>query len=230
MALEEPRCLRCSRPIIADDSVIARRDGRLSHLDCRMPRALSADERAVLIFYCFDHAVAECPRCRRRYREIELTTDYVKGHSHLCPTCDEDLTDLIRAHVYSCAMAPEAVRRKARMTRDQARLLAKQSRQLRDDADLLSREAEALLASVWQTARQQPGQTSTHVASYRGWQIEPQSYQCALDRWCPKASVRAGGASNVHTQIALTRTFTTRHEADTHAIAMGKDLIDDLLT
>jgi len=52
--------------------------------------ALSPDERAVLIFYCFDHPVAECARCRRPFREIELATDYFKGHTHLCPFCNED--------------------------------------------------------------------------------------------------------------------------------------------
>ena len=33
----------------------------------------------------------------------------------------------------------------------------------------------------------------------------------------------------VHTQIWLARTFANREEGDAYAIAMGKDLIDDLL-
>jgi hypothetical protein len=214
---------------MADDSVIALRDGRMSHLDCRIPRALSADERAVLIFYCFDHPVAECGHCRRRFREIELATDYVSGHTHLCPLCNEDLTDGVRTHLYGCAMAPETVRRKAQTTRDTARRLVKQSRQLKDDADLLSREAEALLDTVRHTAGQRPSRSSTPPNGYRGWQIEPQSSRDSDDRWCPKASVRTVGAGNVHSQIVLARTFATRQEADAYAIAMAKDLIDDLL-
>src|SRR2546422_11076547 len=107
MSSEDPQCPLCSRQIMADHSVIALRDGRVSHLDCRMPRALSADERAVLIFYCFDHPVADCVRCRRRFREIELATDYVNGHTHLCPLCSEDLTDSVRTHLYGCALSPE---------------------------------------------------------------------------------------------------------------------------
>ena len=212
---------------MADDSVVALHDGRVSHLDCRIPRALSPDERAVLIFYCFDHPVAECARCRRPFREIELATDYFKGHTHLCPFCNEDLTDAIRTHLYSCAMAPETVRRRAQMARDTARGLVKQSHQLQDDADLLSREAEALIDTARQTSGQRGGRSST-PSGYRGWQIEPQSYRCG-DRWCPRASVRIVGPGNVHSEIALTRTFATKPEADAYAIAMAKDLIDDLL-
>ena len=223
--MQDPQCPRCSRPITLDDSVIALRDGRASHLDCRMPRALNADERAVLIFYCFDHLVADCVRCRRGFREIELVTDYVRGHTHLCPFCHEDLTDSVRAHLYGCAMAPEAVRRKAQAARDTARRLVKQSHQLIDNADLLSREAEALLDTVRQRANPPVKQTIT----YRGWQIEPLSYQCARERWCPKASVTTRDRT-VHTQIGLTRTFANREEGDAYAIAMAKDLIDDLLT
>lgn len=154
--MEQPelKCPQCLRPIALDDSVVLARDGRLSHFDCRMPRALSGDEWNALIFYCFDHAIVECVRCAWSFRAIELSTDYLSGRKQLCPRCRADLTDNIRAHLDACTMLPAEVRRRAQETRETARRLVKQSRQLRDRADVLAREAEAAMAALRESMRQ----------------------------------------------------------------------------
>ena len=134
-------------------------DGTPSHLDCRAPRALSGDERFALICYCFDHVVADCLRCRHRYREIDLVTDHLNGRTHLCPSCREDLTDSIRTHLYStCAMLPEEVRRRARAAREAAQRLVKRSNELAHRADVLMREAEAAIAALRDTLRKSAAQ------------------------------------------------------------------------
>ena len=109
-------------------------------------RVLSAEERTVLFLYCRDHSVVECARCSGTFslREV-VSLDQVGIRSHSCPRCHVDLTDRIRAHLYSCAMLPAEVRRRAAATREAAWNLVKQSQQLRDNADVLMREAEVLL-------------------------------------------------------------------------------------
>ena len=124
-------------------------DGTPSHLDCRAPRALSGDERYALA-YCAEHAVADCVRCRRSYREADLVTGYLR---HLCPSCRQDLTESIRAHLDACTIMPEDVRRRARAVRAAAEKLVKQSNELADHADVLMREAEATIAALRDTRR-----------------------------------------------------------------------------
>ena len=38
-------CPQCDKPLMPEDSVIVAPDGRLSHLDCHEPGALSREER-----------------------------------------------------------------------------------------------------------------------------------------------------------------------------------------
>src|SRR5262249_33791016 len=140
----ELTCPRCSQPLSREDSVIVAPDGTPSHLDCRAPRALSGDERYALA-YCAEHAVADCVRCRRSYREADLVTGYLR---HLCPSCRQDLTESIRAHLDACTIMPEDVRRRARAVRAAAEKLVKQSNELADHADVLMREAEATIAAL----------------------------------------------------------------------------------
>jgi hypothetical protein len=87
---------------------------------------LGREERLALICYCSDHAVAECSRCRRTYREIDLVTDYPRGGTHLCSavtlTCPK-----ARGSTSTPAMLPEEVRKRARASREAARNLVKQS-------------------------------------------------------------------------------------------------------
>ena len=151
---DEMTCPQCLQPLSPEDDVVVASDGGLSHRDCRAPRALAGDERFALICYCFDHAVAGCARCRQTYREIDLVTDYLHGRTHLCPSCRADLTESIHAHLYSCAMLPEEVRRRAREAREAARRLVKQSHQLADRSDVLMREAEVTMATSRKKWRQ----------------------------------------------------------------------------
>ena len=150
-ALTCPLCLQRLSP---EDSVVVAPDGALSHVDCREPRALSLEERLSLVCYCSDHAVAECSRCRHTYRVNQLLSDYLRGGAHLCPGCHADMTESIRAHLYTCATLPEGVRKRAQAAREAARALVKQSWQLRDRADVLMRETEATIAALRDTWRQ----------------------------------------------------------------------------
>jgi hypothetical protein len=118
------------------------------HLDCRRPRRLSFEERALLYEYCWDHAVGECVSCARSFRPHEFLSGLL-GNTDLCPHCRKDLTASVRAHLYSCSMLPEEVRRRARETRTAAQKLVRRSGQLQDRvADVLMHETEVALAAL----------------------------------------------------------------------------------
>ena len=57
---------------------------------------------------------------------------------------------------------------------------------------------------------------------HRAWQIQPQSYKSAGTRWRPKAFVRTVEGGMLHTQIAHTRTFDAKKDADAYAVEMVK--------
>ena len=139
------KCSKCSEPIALSD-IIESHDGRLSHLDCKRPHTLTAEERALLFVYCSDHYVAHCLGCDIRFRMTELAADPLYSRrTNLCPRCRRDLTESVRAHLYGCALLPAEVRRRAQELREAAQLLVKQSQQVRDKADVLIREAEAVM-------------------------------------------------------------------------------------
>jgi len=138
------KCNKCSEPIALSD-VIESSDGRLSHMDCKDPRMLTAEERALLFVYCSGHAAAYCLGCDLRFRMAELAADALGSGTNLCPRCRRDLTQSARAHLYSCAMLPAEIQRRAKEVREAAQNLVKESKQLRDTSDVLIREAEALL-------------------------------------------------------------------------------------
>ena len=75
-----PRCLRCQHEISVDDTVAFEGD-TIAHLDCRRPRDLNSEERALLFKYCFDHVVAACDWCAKSYRQHELAGG-PNGQSH----------------------------------------------------------------------------------------------------------------------------------------------------
>ena len=120
-------------------------------------RPLSADERALLFYYCLNHSVARCLGCARSYYLSELVADLLSGRTHLCPQCRRDLTENVRSHVYSCAVMPDEVRQRAQALREVAQRLVKESQQLRDKADVLIREAEAAVEerrrALWQALK-----------------------------------------------------------------------------
>jgi hypothetical protein len=137
-------CPRCAKAISGDDT-IERAGERVVHVDCRLPRRISWDERVLLYQYCWNHVVGECARCARGFRQDELLAGQMGDGPDRCPQCHQDLTDVIRAHLYRCAVLPVEVRRRARAARAAAQRLVKQSAQLCDRADVLMREAEVAI-------------------------------------------------------------------------------------
>lgn len=119
------KCAQCLHVILPEDifKVIG---AQVAHLDCRNPRDLSHEERALLFTYCFEHVVATCPTCRQEFRQYELASDMTGDRKHLCPRCRIDLTERLRDHLYDCTMLPAEVRRRAREARASAQRLAKQ--------------------------------------------------------------------------------------------------------
>ena len=66
-------CRTCARALSPDDTIVFAY-GVLSHLDCRRPRALSAEERTLLFIYCRDHHESDpaaCPGEARQSRVVE---------------------------------------------------------------------------------------------------------------------------------------------------------------
>ena len=123
--------------------------GLLMHLDCRRPRCLSPEERALLFKYCFDHAAAECASCSQDFRQLELASDLMGDWTNLCPRCRMDLTERLREHLYNCSMLPGEVRRIAREARAATRRVVTESRF--PDAKVLMRAAEAAIAALRET-------------------------------------------------------------------------------
>jgi hypothetical protein len=150
--MSDPKCPRCDRPVSPDDTV-EHVDAELVHVDCRQPHGLSREEFALLFQYCWNHAVAACAPCGRRFRQEQLGADLFKGLIHLCPHCRADLSDSLRGHVYICPQILPILRQRAKEARDAARRLVKESRQSRDRADVLMREAEAAIAAFRATMR-----------------------------------------------------------------------------
>ena len=114
-------------------------------MNFQKPQTLTVDERALLVYFCLNHPVARCLACARSFQLSELAADLLSGRTHLCPQCRRDLTDVVRTHLYGCAVLPAEVRQRAQARREAARLLVKESRQLRDKADVLFRESEAVV-------------------------------------------------------------------------------------
>jgi hypothetical protein len=114
----------------------------MTHADCRRPRDLSPEERAILFRYCWNHAVAKCVACTGAFRQHELGADLLSHRAHLCPRCRVDLTESVRGHLYSCAILPTEVRLRAREMRDAARKLVTRRQQLSAHVDGLIHESK----------------------------------------------------------------------------------------
>ena len=144
-------CTRCSRTIGPGDTFIFGAAG-LTHVDCRRPRVLSSEERALLFLHCGNHSV-ECAPCVNSFHLSELGSD-LRGHTNLCPHCRQDLTDGVRAHLYKCDMVSETVRRRAQALRAVSERLVKESYEPGDAADVLRREVETALHALQEAMRQ----------------------------------------------------------------------------
>ncbi len=143
-------CTKCSRPI-ALTHVIESSAGRLSHLDCARADGLTPEERALLFLYCSDHDVAQCLPCGLQFPMTKLGADPLGGRTNLCPRCRTDLTQSVRAHLFSCALLPAEIQLKTREVREAARMLVKRTQQLVESSDV--REAEAHLLARQQELR-----------------------------------------------------------------------------
>ena len=138
-------CSKCSQPIALSD-IIESNNGLLSHVDCKRPKVLTPEERALVFVYCSGHFVARCPICDISFRYNELAADILGGsRTNMCPRCRQDLTEAVRSHLFRCAMLPSEVRSRALALRAAAQHLVKQSQQAREKSDVLIREAEAVL-------------------------------------------------------------------------------------
>jgi len=121
---------------------------QIFHLNCQRTRDLSTEDCVILFRYCREHWVAKCLACAASFRQHDLGSDLLPDRSHLCPRCRADLTESIRAHLYTCVIVPHEVRQRAQAVRDAARRLVKHSAGLRDHADVLMREAEVAMARL----------------------------------------------------------------------------------
>lgn len=139
-----PQCLQ----VITPEDTLAVGGNQISHLDCRRPRELNYEERALLFKFCWDHDVAQCATCARSYRQHKLAADLFGWRIHLCPRCRTDLTTSMRGHLYACVLVPTEVRQRARDARDASRMLIKESEQLAARTDVLMREVEAAMAAL----------------------------------------------------------------------------------
>ena len=147
-------CWKCSRPIALTD-IVEPNIGQLSHVDCKQPKVLTPEERALVFVYCTGHVVARCPVCDGSFRYNELAADIFGGSpTNMCPRCRRDLTEAVRTHLLRCAMLPSNVRRRAQAVREAAQHLVKQSQQARDRSDVLIREAEAALFEAQRALRE----------------------------------------------------------------------------
>ena len=151
--MTQPICPRCRRSIAENDTIAFDGDNTIIHLDCRKPRDLSHEERALLFKYCFGHAVATCPDCKQSFRQQELGSDLLGNRTHLCVRCRVDLTESVRAHLYGCTLLPETVRRRAQEAREASQKLIKEGGRLTSAAFVLIAEAEAAIAALHETMR-----------------------------------------------------------------------------
>ena len=152
-AMTEPMCPRCLQAVLPDDTV-AVEGSQVTHLDCRQPRDLIRQERALMFVYCWGHA-AECPACGRSVRLFELDQDRFKRDKTMsCPRCQADLIDRVREHLYACPVSPEVLRHRAREARANTQQLAKQICELRDQADVLMRNAEVAASELRDATKQ----------------------------------------------------------------------------
>ena len=155
-------CTKCGRPITLTD-VIESSAGRLSHLDCARAQGLTPEERALLFVYCSDHDVAKCLPCGLEFPMMKLAADPLGGRTNLCPRCRTDLTESVRAHLFSCPTLPAEIRRRTQEVREAAQVLVKRSRQRVDKSDALIREAEAHLLERQQALHRVMANRLTHA-------------------------------------------------------------------
>jgi hypothetical protein len=141
--------------VVAPGDTLIFHEGRAFHLDCNRPRMLTPEERAILLAYCAEHVVATCLACGRGFYLGALASEPLGGRANLCPQCRRDLTEMVRAHLYGCAVLPARVHNQAMALREAARNLVKQSQQLRDHSEVLIAQIvyDASQRALWRSLR-----------------------------------------------------------------------------
>lgn len=151
--MAEPKCPRCFRELSLDDVVES--DGvNVVHVDCRRPRDLTRQERALLFGCCWAHRIA-CPACGQSFQLFELDPDPFEVHKRTrCPRCQTEVIQTVCDHLYACPLSPEISRQRAKETRETARRLVQQAREARDRADVSMREAEVSVSELRDAVRE----------------------------------------------------------------------------
>src|SRR5262245_14286630 len=151
------RCHECGEGIWTVADLIVEDAGAV-HVACLMRRTVSQltnDEGSRLIRNCWDHEVACCPLCSRKYRVNEMGSDLVRRQYHYCPFCRVDLTWSVRQHIAACAVIRQNDPRwqaEAREALAHAREVRKVSSQLRDASEVARIESDVLQTRARETA------------------------------------------------------------------------------
>jgi len=161
--MTQPTCPRCLQAVAPDDTV-AVEGSQVTHLDCRQPRDLIRQERVLLFVYCWGHT-AQCAACGRSVRLFELDADRFKRDDTRmsCPSCQGDLIDRVREHLYACPSSPEVLRHRAREVRANAQNLAKRVYELRDNVDVLMRNAEVAAGELRDAMKRSASEALRHT-------------------------------------------------------------------
>src|SRR5262245_20999954 len=152
------RCHECGEGIWTVADLIVEDTGA-AHVACLMRRTvaqLTDDERSRVIRNCWDHEVAVCGLCSRKYRLTEMGSDLVRGQYHFCPFCRLDLTWSLRQHIAACAVIRQndpGWQAEAREALAHAREVRKVSSQLRDVSEVARIESEVLQARARRTSQ-----------------------------------------------------------------------------
>ena len=150
-------CQLCGQAIESlVDATIA--DAGMAHVLCvdtQQAPPLTPDERSHLIRICWDHEIAVCSVCDRKYRMDQMLADLFRRRYDLCPFCRVDLVPSIRRHIAECAIIrtqDPQWQAEVRETLARATATRKQSGQLRDASELARVESEVLLKKVREAA------------------------------------------------------------------------------
>jgi hypothetical protein len=72
-------------------------------------RRLTVGQRALLLVYCTDHAIASCGGCGREIALADLFADLWTDHpkAYDCPRCATNVAEAIQAHLGACPFIAE---------------------------------------------------------------------------------------------------------------------------
>src|SRR5262249_8120852 len=140
-------CRLCGRSIqtVSDLFITALGVTHIACLERECADPLTDGEESRLIRLCWDHEVAVCGVCGRKYRIHELGADPFHERFQLCPICRVDLTPSVRQHIADCSrirLNDPWWQANTREALARARETRKASQQVRDAAELARVESE----------------------------------------------------------------------------------------